>query len=316
MGECFDLENGKKRIDETGRKLFKRTNIRITAFQVWAAALAPLVEGLLITNLFPFKSSQWYLYLIFLVIASTHVYASIHVGQAATAEFHYFDFQDLYKQYNVLSNEHYKLKSSLKTFKYISNSIHLSLVALEKIYAQDKKISSEETKRGFKAILWPLIQFREHIFDFKSGAFYNFAVFLYDENDKKLKVFYREHSKRLKPKKRSWKVGRGHVGLCFAQKDIKISPDIMKSHELATDIQPQDDLYYRSMVSIPINKIGDSRSTDIDPYGVIVITSSHTNQFDTNLHSTLFLTLAKVLAIFCDRVYDKLEGELIYEYDE
>jgi len=175
---------------------------------------------------------------------------------------------------------------------------------------------TNDLEQGIELVLNSCVTFRSDIFGFRAKDLYNFAVYLYCEDEDILRVAWRKCDSRIDRKDREWKPGEGHVGLCYARKSEIFSNNVPDSDELERD-EPEDDEKYVSMVSIPIFRSGDfpiSRSShsgvdqDAEPLGVFVVTSSAPNQFDEEIHKSFLLSLSFHLSFVIERVLNRPES--------
>ena len=175
---------------------------------------------------------------------------------------------------------------------------------------------TNDLEQGIDLVLNSCVTFRADIFRFRAEDLYNFAVYLYDENDDVLRVAWRKCDSRIDCQDREWKPGEGHVGMCYARKSEIFSNNVPNSDELERD-EPEDDGKYVSMVSIPVFQSGDfpgnesgsfNASPDAEPLGVLVVTSSAPNQFDEKLHKSFLLSLSFHLSFVIERVLDRPES--------
>ncbi len=167
-------------------------------------------------------------------------------------------------------------KDEIKSSEKRSIAVSASLSVLHGLI--NDPINNEHKKEDVEKILAPLIKYRNEALSFTNNEFYNFAVYLYDPSNRQLYPYFRDCDNRIQKTNRSWRVGRGHVGIAFSQNAILISPDITQSNLTGDNQLSTDKEYYASFISIPF--VDEINEKDIDPTGVMVITSSKINHLD------------------------------------
>ncbi len=104
------------------------------------------------------------------------------------------------------------------------------------------------------------------------------------------------------------------MGLCFSRQELMLSKDISKTPELAKDNKKSDNENYKSIVAVPVAKVGMGVDETECLLGVLVVTSSHPDQFKRSEHKHFLLTLSKTLSIFLSIALPKCDpGGLTYE---
>jgi hypothetical protein len=158
-----------------------------------------------------------------------------------------------------------------------------SLSVLSEIIQSDVNLSEKEKpKKDVGSLLAPLIKARTEVLQFCSKDFHNFAIYCYDKTSQSLYPFYRDCDDRIERHDRVWKVGRGHVGIAFAQNRTIITGDVANNPELQEmlkdDFSEKDQKFYKSFISSPfsiVDNIG-----NYEQFGVFVITSSRSDHFN------------------------------------
>jgi hypothetical protein len=112
---------------------------------------------------------------------------------------------------------------------------------------------------------------REVLFGFREGDRYNFAV--YSHRKGKLHPLARRADKRIRRRNRTWKLGEGHVGLCFQQQQTLVSPDLKHTKSWVVGAR-SDRVNYVSAIAVPLNSVRTTRTV-----GVLVITSDRKDHF-------------------------------------
>jgi hypothetical protein len=160
------------------------------------------------------------------------------------------------------------------------------------------------TDEHVQRLLVPLTADRADALDFRSEDMHNFVVYKFNDERRKLEVFYRLCDDRIETHNRSWGKGQGHVGIAFAQEKAIISGDVADAEEFIDRVSYQTDKeYYSSFISVPIPDVEEDAE---EPVGVFVITSSRAGQFGDE-HKIVADSFALLLStLFCAH---KITGE-------
>jgi hypothetical protein len=141
-----------------------------------------------------------------------------------------------------------------------------------------------------------------------------FTVYLWDKRDERLKISFRKVKGNIKEKGRSWGRRDGFAGVVFAEKKTNIDNEIGVADGATSSfkIQDIDKESYRSAIGVPVIGAGDEYSTEIDPIGVLVLTSNIANAFnDTigpdNRYSFILDAIAQILAVYLDFVAEDVD---------
>lgn len=264
---------------------------------VWMTLVAPIVIAFVITDLFSSEGAStslvyWVLIAIFVMV---HVLLSVLTFRASSKPSTTIEVDALIedeRRHNEI--EIPGLKGIYETARAQQLVTYLTTIALDECIAEAKK-GAITLSDALSKMLSPLVGSREVLFRFGSDGLYNFALYVFDGESQELKLAWRSHDNRIKTSNRSWKPGFGHVGLTYIHNEIKVCSDISKSTELGGG-KPGDEKKYRSFLSTPI-KVMDVAGDSSKPAGVLVITSSKTNQFDFDRDKNFVLTLAKIVGL-------------------
>ncbi len=185
-----------------------------------------------------------------------------------------------------------------KSDLYLSaqNCMANSLTVLQNILkSTEGPLNRGQRWKDFKEILQPFAENRDQVLNFVDGkSLFNLAVYLFNPGTTMLEPAYRRHDDRLKhtgDAGRSWPVGHGHVGICFAQEKVIITPNLQANDELYTFQNEQDRRQYAASASVPIYDSGTIR-------GVFIVTSSTPNQFNAESHDVIFESIGHVLSVY------------------
>lgn len=152
---------------------------------------------------------------------------------------------------------------------------------------------TEIKSRAERQLIWPLVSLRDDLFGYESDSLYNIALYQHKKSQDLLVCKARFCDDRINRRDRPWKPGMGHVGLAFVQGEVKFCNDVESSSELKTE-KVDGKIIYRSFVSVPITRIGHSEV----PYGVLVLTSRHANQFDIDKDQVFLIVLSKLIGLY------------------
>lgn len=259
------------------KEIVHKYGIAVLAAQIIATFVFPFIEVVL-----ALVKTTWYIWLIIGVI---HIILGVF-ATAGTAKWNEFIKlanidqieQEIKKTETELNEERGKVKLLYDEFDehfHRQIAIQASLHILNKIMQDEKPGASLE---DVEKLLTPLIKDRSEALGYKNKELYNIAVYIYDPNDKKLKIFFRACDNRIQRNDREWEVGVGHVGVAFAQSETIIKSNAQNDNEYSgKHSRETDNQYYASYVSSPIFNGGENKSNEI---GVFVITSSRPNHFE------------------------------------
>lgn len=265
---------------------------------IFSAVIAPIIEAIIIGYQFSADKQISALWVLLLIFVPAHLWAVFISIQSARSSSHYVDYKILERQHRELSKEH---KATLHNFRQVlagNMANYLSIVGLDDLVGLLAQGKIETEKEALGRIVFPLVRFRAEVFGLSSRSKFNISIYKYSEEVDRLLIVYRHCDDRIPRRDRPWKPGLGHVGQAFLEKKIKISNDAVKSEELDLGADATDPQNYRSFISVPIIAPQDQASSDVYPYGVIVITSSEPYEFNKDLHEETLLALSKAIAIY------------------
>ncbi|WP_147336845.1 GAF domain-containing protein [Pseudomonas abyssi] len=216
----------------------------------------------------------------------------------------------------VAENEEYEnellpnARKAANVFRRQTQVIYSMLLELEKTidlitawpvdYPEEKK--KAEFNNAIESMLYPLTLNRAELFGYEGHDLYNFCFYIYNEESKKLEIYWRNHDDRMSTSNRNWAPGHGHVGLTYIQDELKICQDITKSSELSSSSSNNNDhKNYRSFLSIPVRDPQISAVSG-NPLGVLVFTSNRAGQFSENRDAIFGTSIAKILSILVDEL--------------
>ncbi|MCV4287751.1 GAF domain-containing protein [Pseudomonas capsici] len=287
-------------------------SIAIFSANTWMTLIAPLAIGMFASKLFSteaFTNTETVLYAISIAI---HILFAIVVFVAGNRKSTSIEVDQLIEKNKKFDLEIIpKARKIFEISKTQQTVTYLMTLELEAIMDQVKQRSPDyplnqrlrDWEEGLNRILWHLVENRTQLFDYKSDAFYNFALYLYDRKSQELIIKWRAHDDRLEVSNRSWKPGFGHVGLAFIQGEAKICQDITTSSELSNSAADKSDKKkYRSFISVPIKDSYGviAPQTGNQPLGVLVFTSSDVGQFSWMRDKIFTLTIAKILSMYIE----------------
>jgi GAF domain-containing protein len=181
------------------------------------------------------------------------------------------------------------------------DSLSFAIGKIRNAEAQQTSLSNDDIKEMVHSLIWPLVVYREALFSFAAGTWWNIA--LYQPNKKgELVPEWRKCDARITVKNRSWKPGFGLVGISYLHKTIKYYADIKKNidndHNTVSDMET-----YRSIIAVPVIACEDSSNLlDHNPLGVFIITSSEPEQFNLDRDAVFLKIYANLMAILLEKV--------------
>lgn len=284
----------------------------------WMTLVAPLVIGLFASKLFAnqdFTPTETTLYSIAILIHIIFAIIIFYAGNRRSTTLAVEEAMEESRQYRIEIIP--KAKAAYEVSKTQQSVTYLMTLELESLIDELRSRPSDypfaqglrDWELGLNRILWHLVDHRTQLFGYKSDAFYNFALYMYDEDSEDLFIKWRSHDNRLSTSNRRWKPGFGHVGLAYIQGEAKICQDIMTSSELSDSAAVESDKKnYRSFISVPVkdsyNVLGGNKAL-----GVLVFTSNHVNQFSWDRDKVFTLTVAKILSMYIERhIISLVEG--------
>lgn len=224
-----------------------------------------------------------------------------------------------YATYDIkLAPEVYiELEQEAEKNKLLSGSIQYLTVLHEQVlvwnlmtrdYLQNKINDQAELRVLCGKICEPIAEMRQVYFGFDGREFWNFALYLWDEEGKVLTPVWRQRATNhpSQGEGRNWKPGEGHVGHAFSSKEPIVTPDATQP-ELAAfmfnggEQRDYDKVVYRSFVSQPITH---SNIQANQPFGVLVATSNQAGRFDET-NALVLKHAATVLATVLQVAYVK-----------
>lgn len=203
------------------------------------------------------------------------------------------------------------LVNTLEIFKYITGGVNF----LNSVKLQEKTLKVQQIKDLLERLLNPIYTRRHEIFETDGDDLLNMVIYLFNEDDNELQLFFRRADDRIPKKNRSWKVGFGHIGKTFLYKQALICTDVKLTkasiNETFGMTTENDDRYYRSFISVPILRSNDNGedSDDVPPIGVLAFTSSKADHFTKAEHESFLWILSNLLSIFFESAEQTLTTE-------
>lgn len=303
----MELKTANQDNKKTEEKVF---TVGIFSSNTWMTLAAPLVIGLFASKVFAKEEFTNIEATFFLIALTIHILFAILIFIAGNRKSTTLAVDQVLSDIHKYESEIIpKAKNLYEVSKTQQSVIYLMTVELESIYDEVKSRPEDYTfsqglkdwDAGLNRILWHIVESRTQLFNFKSDALYNFALYIYDKSSDELFIKWRSHDNRMGVTNRRWRPGFGHVGLAFIQGEAKICQDITVSSELSDGaIDESDKIKYRSFISIPIKdsyKVIDGEK----PLGVLVFTSNHVGQFSWSRDKIFTLTVAKILSMYIER---------------
>jgi hypothetical protein len=255
--------------------------------QLLVGALLPVLE-----TVFSSKAMWWP----FSAVAGIHLILLICVLRMAVPLPQFLlEFSALEEKLAELAQQEEVASEFASTFSSALTAASVSIEAIRNLSRQE----GVDLKTAFGKVLEPWIIDREAIFWFQEGgALYNIAVYLMSPSGD-LELAFRSRDDRIIPQNRSWREGHGHVGVCYSQGRTLFSEDISdaSAEELIGTDRPEDKVYYRAVLSIPLWVKGEKR-------GVFIVTSSVAHQMERDVH----IPIAQLAAKLLEHAIEQAEG--------
>ncbi len=228
------------------------------------------------------------------------------IGIATT--FAFINVRSAPEIYSEYLNEKGKAEYRQLTLDYfiLLESQIIAFAALIRYYQRNRINTFDDLKLAIEAVCICFAAERETWFGFAIGEKWNFAVYLWDDNDEMLKPVWREKA-YCHPSTgpgREWREREGHVGQAFSNKDVIITEDAQLPAVVGL-VAPNDKLEvydadtYVSYVSQPILRSDETAR----PFGVLVATSNEVGRFD-EANCRVFAHAAIALASILETAYD------------
>lgn len=172
-------------------------------------------------------------------------------------------------------------------------------------------VSGVKTQEVMDLLLADNVDNLKEIFGFNAPkSHFNFAIYCRVPNSDTLKCVYTlrdEYFAKIKGdnESRSWELGQGHVGKCFAHDVSELINDLTEHPDFVRTEREGDSDFYRSVMSVPLRRaVSVSPEGEDEPFtfsqdkfGVMVMTSSIPDQFKGH-HLEMLKYLRKKLEEF------------------
>ena len=250
-----------------------------------ASVLMPLVEGIWIS----YKSDLdqidsllfWLPISVFVAIHALFLIWTIQGAQLVQEA--YFLSREIFQENEGLSTQNEKLKDVIRYLTILDEAVLGWRIMLRR-YKSRPFDDPLEIRECISEILSIIVDRREEIFDISGVEWWNFAIYIFDEEEALLKPIWREKHRNHPANSlgRTWHRGEGHIGSAFNKCDSIFTDDVTEGdlgealEPRSTKVNSYDAEAYRSFGSIPIGPINDS---DL-PVGVLVATSNVIGRFD------------------------------------
>lgn len=198
--------------------------------------------------------------------------------------------------------------TQLATIDLVTFVVNRAIGEINTIRQKGDKISSDKfweiSEIHINQMIAPLVNQREHLFDYKSESKYNIALYFYSSLDDVLFVVARDCDSRLGRRNRRWKPGIGHVGLSFLYKSPMFCPNIEESNEISGTCSQGDLQNYRSFASFPILRCDDDGdlANGHKAQGVLVLTSALKEQFQQERDKVFLAVISRLMGIYLTSV--------------
>ncbi|EGQ7932194.1 GAF domain-containing protein [Vibrio vulnificus] len=194
--------------------------------------------------------------------------------------------------------------------RFAVSSLSYAIGKIRNIEQEGERAKPEEMQAMLHSLIWPLVVYREKLFNFQSGVLWNIALYG-PNNDGDLIPIWRMCDERIQPRNRVWKPGFGVVGLSYLHKTIKYHEDISKGMDSEHNSEADKETY-KSIIAVPVVPCEDgSSSSDHRPSGVLLITSSAAEQFNLDRDASFLQIYANLVAILLEKIQTYTEHTLV-----
>ena len=221
----------------------------------------------------------------------------------STADHFYFEYRVLEKKYQ---KEKQDRKEALKNYAREQAAmlvIKLMLVAVAKFAREtrpENPISARSVKEKTERLMKPIVDLRDEAIGF-GEARHNIAVYLYNNSDDVLRMFYRDVHDDIPRKDRDITPPEGHVGYFFNAKKKVFSGDVTEAASHLMFDNEREDTPYQSIAVAPIFDL-DKQSGTPKARGVFIVSSDRKNQITEEKHEGLVTAIAEILSLFLSEV--------------
>lgn len=195
----------------------------------------------------------------------------------------YFEAREIFEDNRNNLNQIKQLKETIEDLANVEESFS-GLQTIERQSIQQGFQKRDDLYFVIKNLCSILVNGRDAFFKFEVQELWNFAVYIYDDNEGLLIPVWRKKNEYhpATGEGRKWEPGQGHIGKAFADRRSKITKDatdpdvadIMRAPE--SKFRNYDERVYCSFASIPIGPVEDNSQ----PFGVLVATSNKVNRFN------------------------------------
>lgn len=202
---------------------------------------------------------------------------------------------------NLYQTDTQFFSSQRATTRFAVSSLSYAIGRIRNIENDEQPVKPEEFHALLHSLIWPLVVYRERLFNLQSGVLWNIA--LYEPNDDgNLEPTWRKCDERINPRNRLWQPGFGVVGLSYLHKTIKYHADISKGSDSEQNTQADMETY-KSIIAVPVIPCEDgSSSSDHKASGVLLLTSSAPDQFNLDRDASFLQIYANLIAILLEKI--------------
>lgn len=207
------------------------------------------------------------------------------VRQYAYIQRAYDVYISIKKAYGELFLDHEK---QIKYAKMLNIVAHNTAILQENGFLFQEKSVQEH----FDFMFEPFFEILTQVMNYSGYDSYCFAIYIHFKG--KLHSIYKKKSAKLihvrkQRRPRAWPLGTGFVGKCFQYDQGGISEDISEETKGTKFEHPEDSLYYKGAIALPLRvtpllELQDNNeytyiSDKVERYGIMVLTSSSKGQF-------------------------------------
>lgn len=283
----FNIPNFSEEFIHNLRQQLQKFASAYKLIQLIVGGIFPIFEGVLASKVSVEEPSKLLITLLVMIGIIHVVFLYLLISSEKPLAQFLVEYDQKVRELEGLQEEIDGTELFSNSFRTALESSSLSLVGID-THLNDQDSQMEKV---FGDVLDPWITARTDIFWFYEGdALYNMAVYLFNSQDDLLEMSFRRCDDRIVPKNRTWGVGLGHIGLCYAKDETVFCKDITKDIS-TTNVESErqeDRVYYRSIIAEPIR-------LDEQKIGVFIVTSSQPSQFDEDIHVPCVRIISQLL---------------------
>ncbi len=319
-----------KKSQEVLRALNSTHRLVQSATNIWYTLVLPLGIAVIVTYLLgvedfgKLSTLNWVMIgTVCITIIIIHVFAVSASIAASNTDTMLPEYNDIKQKLVEIEQEFKSIKelydadsvtytSQMDALRVTSEALSYAIGKIRNQETAHTKVTNDTMDEMIHSLLWPLVVFRERLFNFPQGSLWNIALYVLNKEGK-LVPKWRMNDKRIQVQNRAWDPGFGVVGLSFLHKTIKYLGDDVEDQAFSKN-SDHDKETYKSIIAVPVIPCEDKSSqTNHLPVGVLVLTSDQSLQFNLDRDAKFLQTHANLVAILIEkyRTYTEHVAEIM-----